>query len=203
VDEISQKHRIYNFDHFANDALLVTIDEDQENFVNLLGFSKELLEKCVEISFPLRGSIIRGIPNKFNMDDSVISKAIEVEKMQEWIGIMVDSESHSEKITNNLLITYPIPLKENNVLKLYPALIWDVPNCDKLVKYLTGGGLVCPLDQQNVLTNESLSKATNTILFGIWVDCCKKGNRPTDKFYAGIPVMFVDMNIRKWLYGQN
>lgn len=200
VKGLQNKYKINRVEHYKTDALIVIVDGDNNSLKRLIHFSRDLLEKSLVASFPLRGSIIQGIPNDLNSGDPVIDKLLKVEKMQEWIGIMVDIGEELYKEFSDDLITYLIPSKPEEVLKLYRALIWDVPNCDKLFRYLIKDGLVGPRNKTSTLTHAFMTKATNTVVFGIWVFNSLKEKREKDKFFMGIPIKFADMNLRKEKY---
>lgn len=191
VNDVANKHSVSNV-CFISDTVFVTVDDDLGSLKRLIDFSRSMIEDGLAQSFPLRGSITYGLPKKYSANDLMIQNANRLEKMQDWIGVLVDIPTKHK--FEDELVTYPIHSRsDDDPIRLYSAVRWKVPNYEQLVKFLTKDGLGGVPGEGEVLTWEFARKVTNTILFGIWVDCCKKG----DKFCGSLPIEFIDLNMRR------
>lgn len=195
------KYQIKHY-KYLSDTLIAYVDVGLDELTRLIDFSRDLLEECLKQSIPLRGAILY---DEFAWDDMCYGKAIcdavELEKMQDWIGVLVKPHSDHEKRVKEKLVCYPIHTKKDkdDPIKLYYALKWKVPSYEELTKLLIKDGLGGVPNIGKDLGWDFARKVTNTILFGIWVDKCKQDNVPMDKFY-GLPICFIDMNLRSELY---
>lgn len=162
-----------NMGDAKQDTLFAGAPSTVEGLSGLLSFSRDLLSRGFEKSFPIRGAIVHGeyVFGKLTYGRAVIA-AHELEQAQNWIGITCapDLPNIETLWSLDLVVCYPAPLKRGP-MKLHPVVSWPVPPTERLMRLLTGGGLT---RGQGVITWELGEKANNTILFRLYQEILHK-----------------------------
>ena len=118
----------------ASDTVLLWANDDEASY--FVGVVAKLVKTLLEFRVPLRGAISYGnciIEKDKNIYLGLpIVKAIEAEKVQEWIGVAV-LPSAAERLNNHpYVVEYSVPVKSNSSILLKHALAWpladDTPN---------------------------------------------------------------------------
>lgn len=190
LDSISKKHNI-KYDIFSDTILAYAKDDAQLDF--LFEFSKDLLESCIKISFPIRGAIVHGdllIDSRNNIYGKPILEAHELEKMQDWIGILIST--NIKQFNNKNIITYPVPKKSDKKIVLHKCIKWEIPNYNDLFKFLTSNGLCREGDH---ICWDLNNKITNTIIFKIYSDYPIEDK---NRYNGDLPIHFIELNFPKY-----
>lgn len=186
VEATAYLHGI-NHLQLISDTLFVGAPSSVEGLSGLLGFSRDLLSKGIEKSFPMRGAIVHGeyVFGKLTYGRAVIA-AHELEQAQNWIGITCAPNLPGIKDLWSLdrVVCYPAPQKRGQ-MKLYPVVSWPVPPTEKLMQLLMDGGLT---RAQEVITWELGEKANNTILFRLYQEFLRKRVVDCSRFHGTLPV---------------
>ena len=195
VKEICASLNIERY-QLISDTLFIGVGEDEEDLCKIVSAGRELLNKCVIKSIPLRGAISFG--NYTWSDDLVYGKAVinahELEMNQDWVGI---SCVEGIKIPNscNYLICYSIPLKQG-VSRVGVVITWDVPSYTDLASYLSKGGLAKTTD---ALKADWFTRIEKTILFSMYIKVSEKYGFPEDKFGGFSPLHAINEHFEKTL----
>lgn len=193
VGATASLHGINNF-QLVSDTLFVGAPSSVEGLSGLLSFSRDLLSKGIEKSFPIRGAIVHGeyVFGKLTYGRAVIA-AHELEQAQNWIGITCAPDLPDIEALWSLdrVVCYPAPQKRGQ-MRLHPVVSWPVPPTERLMQLLMGGGLT---RAQEVITWELGDKANNTILFRLYQEFLRK--RPVDcsRFYGTLPVHPIEASL--------
>lgn len=110
---------------FASDTIMLWTDD--KNVPYLIGASALLMNKALQFSLPLRGSLAYG-DCIFHSERNIhighpIVEAIEKEKEQEWIGIGVLRSAAEQLKGHPAIVEYDVPMKEGKA-PLKHALAW-------------------------------------------------------------------------------
>lgn len=190
VLELSEKYAFCRIQHFS-DTIFVSTDSSEEELGLLLEFSRSLLERGIEHSFPIRGGIAHGT---VVWDDAItfgqaVIEAHKVEKESDWIGIACSSTCcHTESLASwDLLVKYPVP-RRNGPVETSSVVAWSVPSVSKLIQSTTSG-----LPKHSATqSHDHHTKAANTLLFGKYLKHgCRKGYDPR-RFSFCSPLHFLD-----------
>ena len=151
-----------------SDTLFVREEDSVEGLERLLRFGKILLERGLEINYPLRGAIVHGSATWGNPTyGKAVIAAHEVERALDWIGIACDLHlPHLGQLWGwDKVVRYPVPRKSGAV-EMMGAVTWEVPRLAKLGVMTTDKGLVDPDERANwgVIT-----KQERTHQFGIYL----------------------------------
>ena len=186
VDTTATAHGLGRL-QLISDTLFVAANDTEHELLSLIAFSRELLSKGIAASFPVRGAIVRGsyVWGKLTYGRAVVA-AHSLEQAQNWVGITCDFAIPEASLLWALdrLICYPAPMKRAR-MQLYPAVSWEIPETEKLMRLMTSGGLS---KANEVLTWELGEKANNTILFRLYQDFLRHRGAPCSKFYGTLPV---------------
>jgi hypothetical protein len=141
------------------------VNNDKLELKKLIKFSKILLAEGIKIAIPMRGAISFG---QYNWGELIYGKAVlaahRLEKIQKWIGIVIDLEIliENEEAFDLGLKQYFVPIL-NDESKLYYTVIWNIPFFHELSYSLalkTSHTKHLPYDKF------SLEKIKNTAIFG-------------------------------------
>lgn len=190
VDSTASLHGI-NHLQLISDTLFAGAPSTVEGLSGLLSFSRDLLSRGFEKSFPIRGAIVHGeyVFGKLTYGRAVIA-AHELEQAQNWIGITCapDLPDIETLWSLDLVVCYPAPLKRGP-MKLHPVVSWPVPPTERLMRLLTGGGLT---RGQEVITWELGEKANNTILFRLYQEILHKRKMNCSRFHGSLPAQPIE-----------
>jgi hypothetical protein len=194
ANETNITHENYQL---MSDTIFVKAENSSDGLKKLLDFSKLLLNKGIEDSFPIRGAISFGHllwnDNAPTIYGDAILKAHTLERSQEWIGITCEPGLPHLDQLKSLWIEYPTPMK-GGLIKLYPAVKWNVPSYQQLSQHLNKGGLTKPGEE---LKWEHIGhKLTNTTLFGYHLKILDSVE-PNDEF-QGLPIELIEKIIHKY-----
>ena len=152
-----------------SDTLFVFEDGTQEGLNKLINFSRSLLERSLENYFPIRGAITCGnVAWGDLIYGSAVIEAHLLEKSQDWIGITCASGLDVTWSWDSVCC-YPVP-KKKGPYKVYPAVIWSIPNGKEFITRCCGKGL---MRDQEILHWEQYSKFSNTQKFSLYVNKSK------------------------------
>ena len=155
---LSEEYALTCVKHFS-DTIFVKTESSCNGLSRMLEFSRSLLEKGIEHSFPIRGGIAHGpvVWDKKKTFGQAVIDAHQIEQESDWIGIACSRDCcHTEPLTSwDRLVTYPVPKKDGQVKEL-SVVAWCVPPVSKLICSTTSG------------KNKSYdhTKVVNTWLFG-------------------------------------
>ena len=166
-----------------SDTLFVREEDSIDGLTRLLRFAQLLLECGVEEYFPLRGAIVHGDAawGKLIYGKAVI-QAHQIERSLDWLGIAC--APNLPRVDSmwawDMVVVYPVPRKEGEI-KLLPAVSWNVPLAEELVRKVSGNGLMAIGD---IYRWKEISKVERTIQFGLYL---KMGvaNHLDPKYYEG------------------
>lgn len=182
-----------------SDTIFAATGSELHDLEKLICFCQKLLNESLKLSFPLRGAISHG---KYTWEKSIYGQAVlkahELEKKQNWIGVTLDTNiPKTPKYRTDYLVCYAVPLQKNDLIMLYSAICWDIPDFDTLSSYLTSGGLGGVPGVGKPLTWDWAEKISNTILFKNYVKVIKSTGNDPSKFHGNIPIHFVDLSFTK------
>ena len=190
VSELSKRYAFTRVQHFS-DTIFVSTDSSCHDFGCLLEFSRSLLEKGIEHSFPIRGGIAHGTvvwDDTITFGEAVI-EAHRVEQESDWIGIACSKTCcHTQSLASwDLLVTYPVPRKHGQV-ELTSVVAWPVPAVSKLIKNTTSG---VPVDSPT-RWHYHHTKTVNTLLFGKYLEHGQRQRHDPRRFNYETPLHFVE-----------
>ena len=170
-----------------SDTIFLAAPSSEHGLLSLIHFSRELLVKGIEQSFPVRGAIVHG---EYTWGNLLYGPAVvaghALEQSQNWVGI---SCAPALPFTNSLwaldrLVCYLPPLK-GAPIQLHPVVSWDIPPTEGLFKAMTSHGLS---KLEEIMTWEFGEKATNTILFRLYQEHLKAHRLPCAQFAGLLPI---------------
>ena len=173
-----------------SDTLFVQEEDSREGLERLLRFSRSLLERGIEQSFPIRGAITHGEVTWGALTyGKPVIEAHRIERSLDWIGIACSPHLPvAEALWSwELLCVYPAP-KKAGIVQLMPVVVWSVPEPDELLKKSIGGGLY---KAGAKLHWENLSKIEGTTLFATYVHHAHQSNWDPRKFAYNSPALFI------------
>ena len=197
INQLKEKYTSINVRLFS-DTVLAFVENDKNDLGKLIEFSRELLNLCIVQSLPIRGAITFG---NFTWGEMIFGKAVidahELEKNQNWIGIIVNDNLSNDDFRKLGLICYPAPMSKDKLIKLYPVISWDVPKFSILSSLLSSNGLGGTPGIGKSYKWDWGEKLSNTIMFGIYLDILKTNSGDPNKFYGHLPIEMLDLNIRR------
>ena len=173
-----------------SDTLFVQEEGSREGLERLLRFSRSLLERGIEHSFPIRGAITHG---EVTWSDLTYGKPVieahHIERSLDWIGIACSPRlPGAEALWSwELLCVYPAP-KKAGIVQLVPVVVWSVPEPDELQKKFIGGGLKKAGDE---IPWKHWAKVERTTLFATYVHHAHQLNWAPGKFTYKTPAHFI------------
>ena len=166
----------------VSDTVFAKEDDSEDGLKRLLRFSRLLLERGIENSFPVRGGIAYGHVTwgRLIYGRAVID-AYRLERSLDWIGI------GCERLPNlpwswDLICCYPVPRKAGPI-GYSAAVVWTTSNSS----LREGWGSSELFDARKGVTWENQSKIMNTILFLRYVREAKHSGFPPNSFITGVP----------------
>ncbi|MFN5495694.1 MAG: hypothetical protein ACK5C3_03830 [bacterium] len=178
-----------------SDTVFAGADSSAEGLTSLVAFARNLLNRGVCRSLPVRGAIAHG---SFEWGNLTYGKAViqshQLESKQNWIGIACEQDLlHAEKLWHHdCLVCYPPPLKAGRVT-LNPVVAWAVPQFEDLAKSLTSNGLAREEEQ---LGWPWAQKISNTVEFGSYLKIIRESRSDPSKFSGRLPIEALALNIR-------
>ena len=166
-----------------SDTLFVREEDSIDGLIRLLGFAQLLLECGVKESFPLRGAIVHGDAawGKLTYGKAVI-QAHQIERSLDWLGIAC--APNLPRVDSmwawDMVVAYPVPRKEGKT-QLLPAVSWNVPLAEELVRKVSENGLMAKGD---IYLWKEISKVERTIQFGLYLKL-GEANQLDPKSYRG------------------
>ena len=127
IDGIAQPDQSARSVHrfsFSDSFVLATNDVSPDSLNAIIVSTCLMAQALFAMKMPVRGAIVRGeadfVPNSDHMVGSGVIEAADLEKKQDWFGVMLDGRIGSfEQISASLhpgvrpmVIRYPIPLKD-------------------------------------------------------------------------------------------
>lgn len=185
VESTAKTYGISQF-QLISDTIFVGIPSTQKGLISLLSFSRELLSRGIEQSFPLRGAIVHGAYRFGNLTyGRAVITAHELEQTQNWIGIACEPglPHIGSAWSVDVVICYPVPKKRGPYL-LQPAVSWPVPTEGELVKLLSNGNL---MKEGEVYTWEVAEKASNTTHFRLHQEYLREHDLDGSRFDGFLP----------------
>ena len=182
VKETRRKTRIADI-QLISDTLFAREELSPCGLRRLFKFAQLLLTRGIEQNFPLRGAIVCGDVAWGELTyGKAVLEAYELERSLDWIGIACSSglPGLDSMWDWDLVAVYPVPRKSGRT-QLMPAVSWNIPTSEELLRKATAGGLVSegdPIDWRVV------SKVERTIQFGMYLAIGKK-HRLNPKNYRG------------------
>ena len=148
-----------------SDTVFVQVDDTEHGLIQLLTFSKLLLEYGIEESFPIRGAISRGNVTwgEFTYGRAVI-EGYNLERSQDWIGIAC-TNGLNVPWSWDLVCAYPLPRKRGS-FKIFPVVSWTMQQPETILQKSSGQGL---MQDGEHFTWEIYSKIKNTSNFLIYL----------------------------------
>lgn len=180
VEETSSEMEIKEI-QLVSDTIFVREADSDDGLERLLRFSKLLLERGIEKSFPIRGAITYGEVTwgKLIFGEAVI-KAYELERSLDWIGITFETLLNEKMPWSwDLACVYPVPRKSKEKAKPLGAIVWTAPEVADFINKWTSGGLHKKGQRP---TWEGFSKLLNTFLFLKYIRYCTQEKLTPDKF---------------------
>lgn len=139
----------------------------------LFQFSRTLLERGMEESFPIRGAITCGEVSwdeKLIYGDAVI-EAHDLERSLEWIGIAAAKSLPQVPWSWDLACSYPVPKKAGQDVESLPAVVWATPKPKDLLVLCLSGGLS---ESKPTVKWGQITKLTNALIFSRYVELAKQ-----------------------------
>ena len=163
-------------------------DHSKEGVDRLFQFSRILLERGLENSFPIRGAITYGHVSweqELIYGKAVLDAAL-LERSLDWIGIAC-GPLPTVPWSWDLTCCYPVPKKSGEVL-LSPAVVWTIPKADELVRRANSEGL---MKAKEVYRWENYSKQINTLAFSKYIHLTKQEGLSPERFHGKFPSYFL------------
>ena len=171
-----------------SDTLFVREHDSSTGLARLLKFGREVLERGMSLSIPIRGGIVHGTVSWGTLTyGSAVVEAHNLERSLQWIGIACDSGiPRIDDLWNwDVVSVYPVPKKFGQVL-LQGAICWRVPPGKQFTMSVTGRGL---MQSGEALSWELLGKLEQTLAFDNYVRTCKEQNLSPSVFHsAELPI---------------
>ena len=151
-----------------SDTLFVREEDSIEGLSRLLRFAQLLLERGLEMNFPLRGSIVHGDAAWGHLTyGKAVMDAHTMERSLDWIGIACSPDLPD---LNGLwgwdtVVRYPVPRKVGD-LEILGAVTWEVPELPQLFLLATDSGLV---DEDENASWGVVAKLERTNQFGTYL----------------------------------
>lgn len=195
VKETCKSLNIQNY-QLISDTLFIGVGDKESDLTQIVDTSKELLNRCVSKSIPIRGAISFG--EYIWSEELVYGKAVisahELELNQDWVGISCIEGIAIPKDCENL-ICYALPLKKG-ANRMGAAVTWNVPSYEDLVCYLSSGGLA---NSDEVLNADWFTRIEKTILFSMYMKLSKKYGFPQDKMGGVSPIHLISKHFEETL----
>ena len=175
-----------------SDTLFVREEDSETGLGRLLQFAQLLLNRGIERSFPIRGAIVYGDAawGPLTYGRAVI-QAHEAERSLDWIGIACSPKM--PRIDSfwswDLVAVYPAPQK-SGLTRLLPAVAWDVPLAQELVKKATGCGFFKAGER---IPWHVTSKIERTLQFGMYLRWGKHLRLDPKSFRGVFPMHIIEI----------
>ncbi|MFB9885079.1 hypothetical protein [Balneatrix alpica] len=195
VKSVCDSYDLKNY-QLISDTLFIGVGDSDSELIQVVNASRELLNKSVKESIPLRGAISFG--DYTWSDELVYGKAVisahELEMKQDWVGIAC---IEGIKIPNGCanLICYALPLKKSDN-RMGASVIWDVPEYEDLIYYLSTGGLCLP---DKALSADWFARVEKTILYSMYIKLAKKYSFPQKEFGGVSPLHSISKHFEETL----
>ncbi len=196
VDDCANEQGIPNI-QLISDTLFAACPSSPSDFLKLLRFSRDLLEKGIQQSLPIRGAIGYGeyTWGRLTYGETVI-KCHQGEQNQDWIGIacLPDVPVSEEARNLGLAGVYPTPC-QSGVIQHTCVVFWDPPCCAELVRLLCDGGLT---RKGEALSQEWLAKVHNTLIFKYYQKVGRDFGLPKGQFFGRTPLELIECRLYGW-----
>ncbi|MCY3823604.1 MAG: hypothetical protein OXG62_07015 [Nitrospinae bacterium] len=184
VEETSREMEIKDI-QLVSDTIFVREVVSEDGLQRLFQFSKLLLQRGMQNSFPIRGAITFGelTWGKLIYGEAVI-EAYNLERSLDWIGIAC-GKLPDVPWSWDLACYYLVPKKGNEKATFSVAIPWpilEIETKDFRGKW-TSGGL---LKNKEDITWASYSKLFNTLLFFKYARQCMEENLQPNKFNSEV-----------------
>ena len=201
VKSAAERCDITNF-KLISDTIVATTDESPAGLEKLVKFSKILLEEGLALKLPLRGAISFG---EVRWTDHIIfGKAVidayQLASNQNWLGVsfQIGFTVPLQLHRSDSVVIYPTPLKKGWI-GLMPAVTWEIPPVESLMKMTLGDGLTKPDEFMEWGYGD---KIHNTVIFSLYLQTIKKIEKETaqridvSQFYGLSPLAVVEYVIK-------
>jgi hypothetical protein len=195
----------------CSDTLFVKGGSDSEDLKTLIEFSKCILEKGIELDFPVRGGIAYGNAVLDKEKDLAygdgLVKAYDLADRSDWIGTCCEHDLPQVQCLwdFDLIFVYPVPMKDE-IVTFVPAVSWNVPDYIELrrktEKFFPASG------SQSFTDWKYSNRIQNTIIFSLYLRMVKfglikaepsafPGHPPIYHIYESINEICHDIHFRK------
>jgi len=190
----AQKCGIKNL-QLISDTVFAATDSSVEGINKILNFAQYLLSNGVPESLPIRGAITHG---EYNWDEhftygKAVIDAHKLEMAQNWVGVACSPAlPHlSNDQWPDTLVCYPVP-KKNGPAMLQAAIVWEIPDLEKLSGFLAAKGLT---KNGDVMDWAYADKIIHTINFRNYIHLKKLNGEPNQNFRGLLPNHVIDYYI--------
>jgi len=193
VDECAAEHDIAQV-QLISDTLFAACPSAPREFLNLVRFSRDLLDKGIHRSLPVRGAIGHGdyTWGRLTYGDTVI-RCHQAEQNQTWMGIacLPDVPVPDEARDLGLVTLYPPPCRSGPIVLTY-VVLWDPPGLQDLIKLVSDGGLA---QQGKPLPQEWLTKVHSTLMFKYYQKVKRDLGAPEWRFFGLTPLQLIEFQL--------
>ena len=191
VKDGAEKYNIKKL-QLISDTVFVATDSSAEGLKQLTNFGQYLLNNGVPKSLPIRGAITHGEyfwNENFTYGKAVI-EAHKLEITQNWVGVACSPTlPHlSNQSWPSTLVCYMVP-KKNGDAMLQAAVVWEVPDLEKLSGFLCAKGLTKAGDR---IDWGFADRIIHTINFRNYIHLLKLKGLPNNKFIGLLPNHVID-----------
>lgn len=160
-----------NIFSFSDTFVLSSHSTNENDFLKIVWATRFLASALFGAQFPVRGAITKGeadfVPHTNHLVGKAVIRAAELEKAQDWFGVIIDPElsdaiAHSADL-KPLVVEYAVPFKGENdktFLKTCRALNWHLN-----LGIETGVESIFPFCQKP----KHIQKMQNTLKFCKWI----------------------------------
>jgi hypothetical protein len=193
VDSLAQEYGIANI-QLISDTVFAATDSSAEGLTKLIRFSRELLNRGVPLSLPVRGAITHG---EYEWGRLTYGKAVvaahDLETAQNWLGVTCDGVlPHINGCWGfGSLLAYPAPMKSGPIM-IRPVVDWDVPSANVLSGLLCREGLTRP---HEIIHWGFAEKLNNTIQFSIYKAIVQKAKGNPEQFHGLSTMEAIELNV--------
>lgn len=174
VEKSAKDNNITKY-QLISDTVFAMVGSTKDEFKDLVGFARDLLNNGIVQSLLVRGAITNGNVQWGQLVyGNAVIKAHNLEKLQNWIGIVIDSEIRldDQEYKRIGVVVYPVPMTSGQI-KLFGVVSWNIPQLEELSKIMNSQGLT---KAGEILDWGWANKLGNTIIFGLYLKLVKKYN---------------------------
>ena len=198
VHDLSEQLGINNI-QLISDTLFVREEDSSDGLARLLKFARLLLEHGLDRLFPLRGAIVHGNAAWGNLTyGEAVIRAHRLERSLDWIGVACEPTlpAIGSMLGWDVAILYPVP-KKAGLTQLIPAVSWEIPQTEELLRRATGGG---SLAKGDTIKWDIVSKVERTIQFRLYLRLGPLLGLDPQRYKGAFPMHFIEalMEAASW-----